>query len=259
MFKQLEQYSTNLEDSIKVRTLELEEEKKKTIGLLVEMLPKSVAESLLKNKPVAPEAYECVTIYFSDIVGFTTISAFSSPIEVVNLLNDLYTMFDSILTDFDCYKVETIGDAYMVASGLPTRNGNRHAGEIATMALNLLHHCGKFQIRHLPGIPLRLRIGIHSGACVSGVVGLKMPRYCLFGDTVNTASRMESSSMAFRIHVSEAAANILNEIGDYHLEFRGFTELKGKGKHKTFWLTGKDGFDKSLPSPVISENNHGYD
>lgn len=130
---------------------------------------------------VPPESFDMVTIYFSDIVGFTTISAYSSPFEVVQLLNDLYTMFDDICNDFDVYKVETIGDAYMVVSGLPIRNGNKHAGEIATMALNLLYHCGQFKIGHLPGIPLRLRIGLHSGACVSGVVGSKMPRYCLFG------------------------------------------------------------------------------
>lgn len=135
----------------------------------------------MAGSSVPPESFDMVTIYFSDIVGFTTISAYSSPFEVVQLLNDLYTMFDDICNDFDVYKVETIGDAYMVVSGLPIRNGNKHAGEIATMALNLLHHCGEFKICHLPGIPLRVRIGLHSGACVSGVVGSKMPRYCLFG------------------------------------------------------------------------------
>lgn len=143
---------------------------------------------MITGQPVPAESFDSVTIYFSDIVGFTTISAYSSPIEVVQLLNDLYTMFDSILNDFDVYKVETIGDAYMVVSGLPERNGNSHAGEIATMALTLLHHCGKFKIQHLPGIPLRLRIGLHSGPCVSGVVGLRMPRYCLFGKKFNLLS-----------------------------------------------------------------------
>ena len=142
---------------------------------------RSVAEALKLGNTVPPETFDNVTIYFSDIVGFTTISHYSSPIEVVQLLNDLYTLFDEILSGYDAYKVETIGDAYMVVSGLPIRNGNRHAGEIATFALDLLHNCGKFQIKHLPGVPLRLRIGIHSGACVAGVVGLKMPRYCLFG------------------------------------------------------------------------------
>ncbi|CAF3674386.1 unnamed protein product [Rotaria sp. Silwood1] len=259
MFKMLEQYSNNLEDLIRERTTQLEEEKKKTDKLLSQMLPPSVADSLKSGKAVEAVWYECVTIYFSDIVGFTTISALSSPMEVVDLLNDLYTMFDSILEDFDCYKVETIGDAYMVVSGLPIQNGTKHASEIATMALTLLHACGKFKIRHMPGVPLRLRIGLHSGACVAGVVGLKMPRYCLFGDTVNTASRMESTSMAFRIHTSETTAGLLEAIGGFHLEYRGITEIKGRGNYKTYWLCGSDGFDKELPQPVISENNHGLD
>ncbi|KAF5404572.1 hypothetical protein PHET_02059 [Paragonimus heterotremus] len=210
---------------------------------------KVVAETLMSGKPVEPESFDEVTIYFSDIVGFTTISALSTPLQVVDLLNDLYTMFDSTIDYYDVYKVETIGDAYMVVSGLPTRNGRLHAGETATMALDLLSQCGTFVIRHMPTMPLRLRIGLHSGSCVAGVVGLTMPRYCLFGDTVNTASRMESTGAAFRIHVSPTTKEILDELGGYHLELRGKVELKGRGKVDSFWLVGKEGFTKPLPIP----------
>ncbi|XP_046379900.2 retinal guanylyl cyclase 2-like [Haliotis rufescens] len=249
MFHMLEKYSNDLEEIVAERTTQLEEEKKKTDQLLFRMLPPTVAESLKLGRPVEAETFEETTIYFSDIVGFTTISAMSTPMQVVDLLNDLYTMFDATIDNYDVYKVETIGDAYMVSSGLPVRNGNRHAGEISTMALDLLSQCGKFTIRHMPDVPMRLRIGLHSGSCVAGVVGLTMPRYCLFGDTVNTASRMESTGSAFRIHVSQQCRDVLDILGGYLLQFRGETELKGKGKAPTYWLVGKEGFDKELPEP----------
>ncbi|GBM49755.1 Atrial natriuretic peptide receptor 2 [Araneus ventricosus] len=150
---------------------------------------------------------------------------------VVDLLNDLYTCFDSIIGNYDVYKVETIGDAYMVVSGLPIRNGGRHAGEIASLALRLREALETFEIRHRPNERLSLRIGINTGPCVAGVVGLKMPRYCLFGDTVNTASRMESSRQ------------------------------KGKGEMRTYWLLGKEVMDcESLQlgksSPILRPPSH---
>ena len=118
-------------------------------------------------------------------------------------------IISDIIDEHDVYKVETIGDAYMVVSGIPERNGNRHAGEIANLALDLLAATTTFKIRHMPEKQLQLRIGLHSGPAVAGVVGLKMPRYCLFGDTVNTASRMESGGLALRVHLSESVRNAL--------------------------------------------------
>lgn len=131
----------------------------------------STSQELKKGNTVAPQAYDSVTIFFSDIVGFTSLSAESSPMEVVDLLNDLYTTFDAIIDNYDVYKVETIGDAYMVASGLPIRNGNDHAREISRMALDLRDAMSVFKIRHRPEKKLQVRIGIHSGPCVAGVVG----------------------------------------------------------------------------------------
>ncbi|KFQ28183.1 Retinal guanylyl cyclase 2, partial [Mesitornis unicolor] len=250
MLRMLEQYSSNLEDLIRERTEELEIEKQKTEKLLSQMLPPSVAEALKTGGTVEPEYFDQVTIYFSDIVGFTTISALSEPIEVVDLLNDLYTLFDAVLGNHDVYKVETIGDAYMVASGLPKRNGNKHAAEIANMSLDILSSVGTFKMRHMPDIPLRIRIGLHTGPCVAGVVGLTMPRYCLFGDTVNTASRMESTGLPYRIHVSQSTVSTLQSLNEgYEIVPRGRTELKGKGVEDTYWLIGKKGFKKPLPKP----------
>ncbi|XP_067852788.1 retinal guanylyl cyclase 2-like [Heptranchias perlo] len=250
MLRMLEQYSSNLEDLIRERTEELEIEKQKTEKLLTQMLPPTVSESLKTGCTVEPEYFDQVTLYFSDIVGFTTISAMSEPIEVVDLLNDLYTLFDAVLENHDVYKVETIGDAYMVASGLPTRNGNRHAAEIANMSLDILSSVGTFKMRHMPDVPVRIRIGLHSGPSVAGVVGLTMPRYCLFGDTVTTASRMESTGQPYRIHVNHTTVKILVSLNEgYKLELRERKDLKGKGFEETYWLVGKDGFTKPLPKP----------
>ncbi|XP_020277564.1 retinal guanylyl cyclase 2 isoform X2 [Pseudomyrmex gracilis] len=248
MFQMLEKYSNNLEELIRERTEQLDMEKKKTEQLLNRMLPSSVAEKLKLGMPVDPEEFREVTIYFSDIVGFTTISALSTPFQVVDLLNDLYTCFDDTINAYMVYKVETIGDAYMVVGGCPVRIPD-HATQVATMALDLLHQSGKFKVKHLPNMPLRLRIGLHTGPCCAGVVGLTMPRYCLFGDTVNTASRMESTGAPWRVHLSQATRDRLMQVGGYHIEYRGPTDVKGKGKMPTYWLLGKQGFDKELPKP----------
>ncbi|XP_011692309.1 PREDICTED: retinal guanylyl cyclase 2 [Wasmannia auropunctata] len=258
MFQMLEKYSNNLEELIRERTEQLDMEKKKTEQLLNRMLPGSVAEKLKLGMPVDPEEFREVTIYFSDIVGFTTISARSTPFQVVDLLNDLYTCFDDTINAYTVYKVETIGDAYMVVGGCPVRIPD-HATQVATMALDLLHQSGKFKLKHLPDTPLRLRIGLHTGPCCAGVVGLTMPRYCLFGDTVNTASRMESTGAPWRIHLSQATRDRLTQVGGYHIEYRGPTDVKGKGKMPTYWLLGKQGFDKELPKPPPLRENHGLD
>ncbi|XP_050799523.1 atrial natriuretic peptide receptor 2 isoform X2 [Gopherus flavomarginatus] len=239
LLSRMEQYANNLEKLVEERTQAYLEEKRKAENLLYQILPHSVAEQLKRGETVRAEAFDSVTIYFSDIVGFTALSAESTPMQVVTLLNDLYTCFDAIIDNFDVYKVETIGDAYMVVSGLPVRNGKLHANEIVRMALALLEAVKTFKIRHRPNDQLRLRIGIHTGPVCAGVVGLKMPRYCLFGDTVNTASRMESNGQALKIHVSSTTKEVLDEFGCFELELRGDVEMKGKGKMRTYWLLGE--------------------
>uniref|UniRef100_A0A452S5N7 Guanylate cyclase n=1 Tax=Ursus americanus TaxID=9643 RepID=A0A452S5N7_URSAM len=226
LLSRMEQYANNLEELVEERTQAYLEEKRKAEALLYQILPHSVAEQLKRGETVQAEAFDSVTIYFSDIVGFTALSAESTPMQVVTLLNDLYTCFDAVIDNFDVYKVETIGDAYMVVSGLPVRNGLLHAREVARMALALLDAVRSFRIRHRPQEELRLRIGIHTGPVCAGVVGLKMPRYCLFGDTVNTASRMESNGEALKIHLSSETKAVLEEFGGFELELRGDIEMK---------------------------------
>lgn len=247
LLNRMEQYSQNLERIVEEKTQSVIEEKQKTEELLYQLLPRFIADELKRGAHVKPESYECVTIFFSDIVGFTSLSAESNPMQVVDLLNDLYSCFDAIIDIHDVYKVETIGDAYMVASGLPIRNGNDHAKEIGSMALNLRKAVSAFKIRHLPKKKLQLRIGIHSGPCVAGVVGLKMPKYCLFGDTVNTASRMETygwllascllyaliiyvtliiTGEPLKIHISESTKKLLDTFNAFIIALRGEVEIK---------------------------------
>uniref|UniRef100_A0A914C2C0 guanylate cyclase n=1 Tax=Acrobeloides nanus TaxID=290746 RepID=A0A914C2C0_9BILA len=138
VFNLLEQYAVSLEDEVQQRTQELNEEKKKSDILLYRMLPKQVADKLKLGQSIEPETFDCVTIFFSDVVSFTTIASRCSPLQVVNMLNDLYSVFDGIISEHDVYKVETIGDGYLCVSGLPHRNGNDHAKNIANMSLAFL-------------------------------------------------------------------------------------------------------------------------
>ncbi|KAK7939976.1 hypothetical protein WMY93_003302 [Mugilogobius chulae] len=255
MIRRLQMYSKNLEHLVEERTALYKAERDRADYLNFMLLPGPVVKSLKESGVVEPELYEEVTIYFSDIVGFTTLCQYSTPMEVVDMLNDIYKSFDSIVDHHDVYKVETIGDAYMVASGLPRRNGNRHAVDICHMALDILTFMGTFQLRHLPGIPVWIRIGVHSGPCAAGVVGVKMPRYCLFGDTVNTASRMESTGHPLKIHVSQPTIDILQRTDcKFEYEYRGETFLKGKGTEMTYWLTGEKEKNFDLPTPPTAEN-----
>ncbi|WKX97314.1 hypothetical protein Q1695_013176 [Nippostrongylus brasiliensis] len=243
VFKMLETHASTLEEEVEERTKELVAEKKKSDILLYRMLPRQVADKLKLGQAVEPESYESVTLFFSDVVSFTNIAAKGTPLQVVNLLNSLYTIFDNIIDEHDVYKatdlqVETIGDAYLCVSGLPKRNGNEHIKEICSMSLGFMSALVDFRIPYLPQERLNVRIGLHTGSVVAGVVGLTMPRYCLFGDAVNTASRMESNGKPGMIHLSSEANRLLEIVGGFKTERRGEVIIKGKGVMETFWLNG---------------------
>uniref|UniRef100_A0A0K0DY28 Guanylate cyclase n=1 Tax=Strongyloides stercoralis TaxID=6248 RepID=A0A0K0DY28_STRER len=238
MFNKMENYASHLEAEVMGRTKELMEEKKKSDILLYRMIPKSVADELKSGRTVAPEYFESATVFFSDVVNFTNLCAQCTPLQVVNFLNQLYSQFDEIIEKFDAYKVETIGDAYLVVSGIPIRNGNKHGEMIANMSLEFMKTLPLFKLSFLPDYKLNLRIGLHTGPVVAGVVGLQMPRYCLFGDTVNTASRMESNGMPGCIHISSEMYELLSQFDNFKIECRGEVMIKGKGLLITYWLLG---------------------
>ncbi|XP_020902491.1 atrial natriuretic peptide receptor 1 [Exaiptasia diaphana] len=255
MVSMMEKHSNHLEQLVEERNRQLNEEKEKTDRLLCRLLPQPVAEQLKLYNSVQAEEFEEVTIFFSDIVGFTKLCSNSQPLEVVDFLNDLYVAFDEIISNYDVYKVETIGDAYMVVSGCPVLNGKNHAGEIGSMALDVLSSMTQFTIRHRPDEQLQLRIGIHTGPVVAGVVGVTMPRYCMFGHSVNIAMKMESTGVGLRIHVSKDAHLRLVELEGFFFEERDEAKSKSLGMSTTYWLVGKEGFNKPLPDPApdISE------
>ncbi len=241
MIKRLEAHTRHLEESVTARIREIHNEKTKVDVLLGELLPASVANQLIMGKQMDPETFDNVSIFFSDIVGFTRISAAATPLDIIHMLNNMYTVFDDLAHYFDVYKVATIGDAYMVASGVPISNGNKHASEICAMALALLEATNAFPIPHRPTQHLQMRVGIHSGPCVAGVVGIKMPRYFLFGDTVDIAAKMESGGEAMKIQISETTQQIMMNDGRFTLVKReGNLYVKGKGTFNTYWLSSNN-------------------
>ncbi|CAC5382252.1 Guanylate cyclase 32E,Guanylate cyclase soluble subunit beta-2,Head-specific guanylate cyclase,Retinal guanylyl cyclase 2,Heat-stable enterotoxin receptor,Olfactory guanylyl cyclase GC-D,Atrial natriuretic peptide receptor 2,Receptor-type guanylate cyclase gcy-9,Receptor-type guanylate cyclase Gyc76C,Receptor-type guanylate cyclase gcy-27,Receptor-type guanylate cyclase gcy-18,Receptor-type guanylate cyclase gcy-28,Speract receptor,Receptor-type guanylate cyclase gcy-29,Receptor-type guanylate cyclase gcy- len=215
-------------NSLKNKTYDLEEERRRSEQLLYQLLPISIARRMMKKKQIIPRHYDSVSIYFSDIAGFTDICSKSTPMQVIYMLNLLYIMMDDKLEAFDVYKVETIGDAYMVASGLPvaTKNRTRHAKEVASMSLEIMSTVSEATVPHIPQERWKVRIGINTGPVVAGVVGTKMPRYCLFGDTVNVASRMESSGKPGMIQISSATKEALEEYPEFLIRERGDMTIK---------------------------------
>uniref|UniRef100_A0A0N5C261 Guanylate cyclase n=1 Tax=Strongyloides papillosus TaxID=174720 RepID=A0A0N5C261_STREA len=238
VFATLEDYAHKLKNEVESRSKEIQEEQKKCNILLQKMLPPQISEKLKLGIHVPPENYDNVTVFFSDIVKFTTFSQKCSPFQVVNILNELFSQFDNIIEGLDVYKVETTGDGYLCVSGLPHRNDDNHVVEIAKLALGFMKTCQEFKIFHLPNEKIMLRIGCNTGPCTAGVVGLSMPRYCLFGDTVNTASRMESNGKPGRIHTTESFYSIISTFGNFIMEHRGEVIIKGKGVMNTYWLNG---------------------
>ena len=204
--------------------------------LLLNILPEPIASRLREGEPLIADRFDDVTLMFADIVEFTRLSASMSPQELVGVLNEVFTVFDSLVDRYGLEKVKTIGDAYMVVGGLPERSDD-HPERVVAMALDLAESVGRIDAAIRLGITFR--IGIHCGPVVAGVIGTRKFIYDVWGDTVNMASRMESLGVPGRVQVTHAMAERLD--GTFELEPRGLIDVKGKGPTPTYFVLRSDG------------------
>ncbi len=217
---------------IETQMEELDFERAKSEELLLNILPSSIANRLKSSVGAIADGFPEVTVLFADIVGFTKLSSRLSPEELVRGLNEMFSTFDDLAETLGVEKIKTIGDAYMAVAGL--RGDRDHASRIAAMALGMVAGVAKF---NRFDEPIRIRIGIHTGPAVAGVIGKKKFIYDVWGDTVNTASRMESHGAPGEVHVTDETRRLLES--EYDLEPRGEIDVKGKGPMRTWFLRGK--------------------
>ncbi len=223
-----------LRDREKEAQAKLKAEKKRSDKLIRNVLPDGIVERLRRGEAVTADHFDNVTIMFCDLVGFTRLTADWNPARTLDLLNEIFSGFDELVVKYGLEKIKTIGDAYMVAGGLPEPQPS-HAEAVAAMALEMPRVVATAAFKRQTN--LACRIGLNSGPAVAGIVGAKKFFYDVWGDTVNTASRMESSSLPGRIQVSKATRDAT--AATFDLQKRGEIDIKGKGPMTTYFLLGK--------------------
>jgi len=233
MIEAIENHTRDLEHQVAERTRDLQSARDRAEHLLLNILPEPIAERLKENEEIIVDRFEDSSVLFADIVGFTSFSANRSPDEVVEMLNGLFSRFDALSAELGLEKIKTIGDAYMVAGGLPVPSRD-HPEKIARMALKMQEYVS---IQLHDGKALQTRIGIHCGPVIAGVIGTKKFIYDLWGDTVNTASRMESSGRDGSIQVSETFYNRTKD--KFRFSEARQVNVKGKGMLNCYELLGE--------------------
>lgn len=230
--RQMEEMQDSTSKLLSKLMQELEDERAKSHALLLNVLPQAIIDRLEAGETVIADRFSDVTVLFSDFLGFTEISSEMDPSGLVSELNSLFSEFDLMCERRQVEKIKTIGDAYMAVGGLPGTRED-HASAVAELAIGMVH---SIEDRNAAGErDWRVRIGIHSGPAVAGVIGTRKFVYDVWGDTVNVASRLETSAEPNQIHVSEAFTKGVT--GDFEFEPRGSIHLKGKGEMNTYFLT----------------------
>eukprot|EP01135_Chromosphaera_perkinsii_P000203 Nk52_evm7s48 gene=Nk52_evmTU7s48 len=252
MAKVMEKEIKDLELRVTESGAAIIEEEERFNNIYYHMVPESLRDTLRQGTIVAPEEYKSATMMYTNVVGFPKLVEESKPKEVVDFLHNLYMYFDVTLSKFNVFQVETIGDTYSVVTGIPDRSPE-HASEAADVALHLLASMRTFKIRHRPQDMCQLRIGLHTGSCIAGIVGLKRPRYYLFGELVHLAMRMEATGLPLRIHCSQPMFECLLGMGGFKLKYRGEIMATKQTKMKTYWLVNAKNFNKKMPDWTRAE------
>ncbi|MEW6160108.1 MAG: adenylate/guanylate cyclase domain-containing protein [Verrucomicrobiota bacterium] len=223
-----------LRDQEQVYLKRIQEEQEKSERLLLNVLPKPIAERLKQGESGIVDNFSEVTVLFADLVGFTALSIHISATEMVQLLDEVFSAFDLLAARHGLEKIKTIGDAYMAVSGMPTPRTD-HAQGAADLALDMMKEVEEFNRGYRTS--LRMRIGLNSGPVTAGIIGRNKFIYDLWGDTVNVASRMESHGHPGQIQVTEMTYHLLEK--QFHFQKRGSIDVKGKGEMTVYWLAGR--------------------
>eukprot|EP01135_Chromosphaera_perkinsii_P011126 Nk52_evm35s2340 gene=Nk52_evmTU35s2340 len=257
MAKMLENYAKDLENVINRKCEELEEERIKKEAVLFARVPKEAIDYLLEEKEYPTKAYPACTIFVCDVIAFNEVVASVKPDEVTEYLNHVYKTIDHVLAHYSSIiTLETINDAYMCCCGIPKQSEKRHAGEVVTMCLHLLSSCyAQIPTRGITS-ELLLRMGVHTGPVVAGIIGAEIPRYCLFGESVKMSHLVKSVGAAHRVVVSETTRKLLVDLGNYTTEkHKEVVDEKSGKKLQTYLVTGKKKWNKAMPPEFLNEKD----
>lgn len=235
----------NLEQKVIERTQQLTAEKKKSDDLLLNILPEEIADELKVSGKAEAKQYPNVTVLFTDFVGFTTISEQLSPAELVAEIHKNFTAFDAIMEQYGLEKIKTIGDAYLAVCGLPNETDD-HAQRVVRAAMDIMEYMNR------PGHKFQIRIGINTGPVIAGIVGVKKYAYDIWGDTVNTAARMEQNSDPGKINISGSTYTLIK--GEFTCEHRGKIKAKNKGEVDMYFINRSLAKDHIMKDPVLEVN-----
>ncbi|OQV16758.1 Atrial natriuretic peptide receptor 1 [Hypsibius exemplaris] len=236
----LDKQATELELKVEAQTKIYLEEKARSTNMILQLLPKGIGVALIRGEALIPEIYRGVTVQSSDISNFSVSTKDLSPTEIVNIITQIHATVDTILessTEVIC--IESFLDDFLTVSGLPVPNGTRHAFELCLAALAFRKEIGRIVFGPANELrKLRLRSGIHTGPCVAAVIGVKLPKYCIFGETVYVARQLKFAGEGSKILVSDTTTNLLEAIGGFPMEERGLTKIKGREDRMAYWLVG---------------------